>query len=147
MANEIMFKTKVLILISYVLDFKTLFNLAEIIVIMEIGTKLRKLRERKKMSPESLAHLIGVSEATILKWEQGTSIKHTYISKLSEVLDVPADYLIEEKQVKIVNNTDNKDNSINAFEVKLKIPKSAFKSLFEKMDKLIELLDKDNQEK
>lgn len=44
---------------------------------MNSSTKLRKLREHKKMSPESLTHLIGVSEATTIKWEEGRKIKHT----------------------------------------------------------------------
>lgn len=70
---------------------------------MTTGIKLRALREKKKLSQEELACIIGVSQVTIGNWEQGKSIKHEYVSKLAKALDVPVDYLLEEKQAKIVN--------------------------------------------
>jgi len=111
---------------------------------METGTKLKKLREKKRISQEELAHLLGVSQVTVGKWEQGSSIKHEYIKKLADVFEIPADYLLEEKEVKIVNNTDNKENSINAFEITIKTPNSVIEGFFTRIDKLIHLMEKNS---
>jgi transcriptional regulator with XRE-family HTH domain len=64
---------------------------------MTTGTKLKLLREKKRLSQEELAHTIGVTQTTIGNWECGKSIKHEYIAKLAEALDVPTDYLLMEK--------------------------------------------------
>ncbi len=110
---------------------------------MITGTKLHNLRIKKKLSQEELAELVGVSQVTIGKWEQGNSIKHKHIKKIAEVLDVPYDYLLEEKQINInQTNTENAANNVAGFEIIIKTPNHIVDSLFSRMDKLIELLEK-----
>ena len=43
---------------------------------MKTGTKLKLLREKKRLSQEELAHAVGVTQTTIGNWEHGKSIKH-----------------------------------------------------------------------
>ena len=112
---------------------------------MTTGIKLRNLREKKKISQEQLAHIVGVSQVTIGNWEQGKSIKHDYIKKLADALDVPIDYLLEEKKISIVHNHGEKDNSINGFEITFKAPNQLFDDLHKKIDSLIDKLDKNNK--
>lgn len=107
---------------------------------MSVGIKIKSLREKKRLSQEELAQLIGVSQTTVGKWEQGKSIKHEHIKKISEVLDIPVDYLLEEKKVQIVYNQENKENSINGFEIIIKSPNTAFEELNKKLDLLISIL-------
>ncbi len=110
---------------------------------MNTVIKLRKLREKKKFSQEELAQKIGVSQVTIGKWEQGTSIKHDHLKTLADALDVPLDYLLEEKQISInQTNTENATNNVAGFEITIKTPNYVIDGLFDKMDKLIELLEK-----
>ena len=87
--------------------------------------------------------MVGVSQVTIGKWEQENSIKHKHIKKISEVLDVRYDYLLEEKQINInQTNTENAANYVAGFEIIIKTPNHIVDSLFSRMDKLIELLEK-----
>lgn len=110
---------------------------------MNTGIKLRGLREKKKLSQEELAQKIGVSQVTIGKWEQGTSIKHEHIKKLAEVLDVPLDYLLKEKHMDVKHtNTENTVHDVAGFEIIIKTPNYILDGLFSKIDRLIELLEK-----
>ncbi len=110
---------------------------------MTTGIKLRNLRIKKKLSQEELAEKIGVSQVTIGNWEQGKSIKHENVKKLAEILDVPFDYLLEEKQINISqNNTENAANNVAGFEIIIKTPNHIVDSLFSRIDRLIELLEK-----
>lgn len=65
---------------------------------MTTGTKIRLFREKKRLSQEELAHLVGVSQVTIGNWEQGKSIRHEFIRKLANALEVSTDFLLEDVQ-------------------------------------------------
>lgn len=108
---------------------------------MSVAIKIRQVRELKKMSQEDLAFKIGVSQVTIGKWEQGTSIKHEHLKKLSETLEIPIYYLLEEKQININPNIENSTNNYVAFEIIVKTPNEVIEKLFDKIDKLIEALN------
>lgn len=109
---------------------------------MLVAIKIRQLRELKRMSQEDLASKIGVSQVTIGKWEQGTSIKHVYLKKLSETLDIPIDYLLEEKQININPIIENPINNSHSFDVTVKTPNEVLEKLLDKIEKLLEALNK-----
>lgn len=53
-------------------------------------------RKRKRISQEKLSELVGVSRQTVSRWEQGDSYPSAdHLTKLSEVLDVPIDTLLQ----------------------------------------------------
>lgn len=104
---------------------------------MTTGTKIRTLREQKKISQESLAYAVGVSQVTIGNWEQGKSIKHEYIKKLAEALEIPIDYLFEESLNKSVQALPKIDFKNDGFEIIIKAPNHFFEDLHKKMDLLI----------
>lgn len=55
--------------------------------------RIKQAREIKKLTQKQLAEKVGVSEVTISRWESGERIpKATYLSNLSNVLDVPVGY-------------------------------------------------------
>lgn len=57
--------------------------------------RLKNLREEKALSMLELGRSIGVSDASICKWENGVSeAKHSYILKLAKFFDVSTDYLL-----------------------------------------------------
>lgn len=109
---------------------------------MTTGTKLKLLREKKRLSQEELAHTVGVTQTTIGNWEQGKSIKHEFISKLAEALEVPTDYLL----VVNLNNiketlTSEKENNSTAFEFIINAPNNFFEDLNRKIDFLVTKFD------
>jgi hypothetical protein len=68
-----------------------------------------------------------------------------YLSKLAEILQVEAEDLLPEGSVvKIVNNKENKDNSVNAFEVKMDEHVLSEK-LLKSFEETIALLKEQNQ--
>jgi transcriptional regulator with XRE-family HTH domain len=104
---------------------------------MTTGTKIRTLREQKKISQEALAYAVGVSQVTIGNWEQGKSIKHEYIKKLADALEISIDYLFQENQndKSPIVSTMNLQN--DGFEIIIKAPNHFFEDLHKKMDLLI----------
>jgi transcriptional regulator with XRE-family HTH domain len=104
---------------------------------MTTGTKLKLLREKKRISQEELAHVVGVSQTTIGNWEHGKSIKHDYIFKLAAALEVPTNYLLVEKQNNITIPLPEKANYTNGFEFIIKAPNNFFEDLNRKIDFLV----------
>lgn len=74
--------------------------------ITTFGEKLRKLRELKGLSRKQLASLIGVSEITILRWEQGRTYPNLKeLQALTLALEVSEDYLIGRKDILMATNS------------------------------------------
>lgn len=63
---------------------------------MEIGLKLRKNREAKRLSQSEVAYMIGVSQSTYFTWESGeqVNIRMKYVAKIVEVLGIDLSELI-----------------------------------------------------
>ena len=82
---------------------------------MDIGGNLRKIRDSKNITQQEVADYIGVERKTYVNWETGVSeIKSKYIPKLAEFFNVEIKDLFREKSSNIIiNNTDNKEHSIN----------------------------------
>ena len=85
---------------------------------MDIGKILRQKREYKNLTQQEVADYVGVERTTYINWETGISdVKCKYLPKLAEFLNVDVREFFEENSSSILispNNTDNKDNSINA---------------------------------
>jgi len=57
--------------------------------------RLKELRTEKKLSAKALGNKVGISDGTIIKWENDIhDIKGEYIIKLAKFFDVSADYLL-----------------------------------------------------
>jgi repressor LexA len=62
----------------------------------EIGSKIRRLREAKKLSQKEFASLIGVSNSRVSNWEMGINRPDVDIlSTICDVLEVSADALLD----------------------------------------------------
>ena len=104
---------------------------------MTTGTKIRHFREKKRLSQEELAHLVGVSQVTIGNWEQGKSIRHEFIRKLASALEVSTNFLLEDIQNATMQATPNAEIFENNFEITIKAPNHLFDDLNKKMDFII----------
>ena len=59
------------------------------------GDRLRQLRNDARLSANDLGKLIGVSDASIINWENNIyDIKGEYIVRLAKYFGVSADYLL-----------------------------------------------------
>ncbi len=88
---------------------------------MSIGINIKKLRESKRISQEELALLMDVSQPVISSWESEKSNPNSkQIPKLADSLNVEIPELFKGiPNVKFVNNQNNRENSVNGFEVNL----------------------------
>lgn len=82
---------------------------------MSIGKNLKVIRSKKNLSQQEIADFVGVDRKTYVSWEAETAdVKSVYIPKLAEILHVDINDLFSAKSRDIIiNNTENKDNSIN----------------------------------
>ena len=65
----------------------------------KVGNLIKKLRKEKELSQQELADILGVSPKTVSKWECSNGLPDiTLLKKLSEVLDVTTDELLDGNQ-------------------------------------------------
>lgn len=83
---------------------------------MGVGTNLKKLRSKTKLSQQEIADMLGLDRNTYTNWEnEATDIKSQYIPKLAEIFQVKIQDLFEDQKDTTYNNLENadlKDNSI-----------------------------------
>ena len=85
---------------------------------MLIGDKLIQPRREKGYSQEQLANILNVSRQAVSKWEAGNSTPELdKIIILADIFNVSVDYLVRDnmvnqEQVKIVENNSNNDEVI-----------------------------------
>lgn len=79
---------------------------------MEVGYKIKQLREERKLSQEELAHLVGVTQATISNIESGKSKPDIYLmDSIAKNFDKDIyDFLMEDRI--IVNNNTETNNGV-----------------------------------
>ncbi len=63
---------------------------------MDMGQKIKALREKKGMTLEELGDKVGVGKSTVRKWETGiiANMKRDKIAKVANALDVTPSYLM-----------------------------------------------------
>ena len=63
---------------------------------MDMGEKIKKLREAKGMTLEELGDKVGVGKSTVRKWEKGiiANMRRDKIAKVAKALNVSPSYLM-----------------------------------------------------
>ena len=75
---------------------------------MEIGFKIKQLRERKKLSQPELANRLGISQATLCNIENGETKKIDFLlmDKVCREFEVDFSYFIDKNRInKVKQNT------------------------------------------
>lgn len=80
---------------------------------MGVGTNLKRLRNRTKLSQQEIADKLEIDRVTYINWENETSdIKSQYIPKLAEIFEVEIQELFKDDQkIQVTNNIENKDKT------------------------------------
>ena len=74
---------------------------------MAFKDQLSKLRKRKKITQLELSKMMGVKQYVVSSWEIGRSEPNiSQIIKLSDILDVPTDYLLDKEVIRTVSEED-----------------------------------------
>ncbi len=76
---------------------------------MTFGNKLKALREKHSLSQTELAEKLGISMRTVQNYEASKSLPRTtgIVSKICEIFNLPADYLMNEKEQFVMNAQKN----------------------------------------
>lgn len=83
---------------------------------MNTAERLKELREKRGLSQEQLAKIIGVDRTTIVKYETGASRPTRYLKKIAHYFDVTTDYLLGDEDI-----TPKKVQHLTAIDI-IKIP-------------------------
>lgn len=82
-----------------------------------VGMNIKAARKKQKMTQKELAELIGYSESSICKYEQGlVEIPMIIIEKIASVLHVPSSELFDLESWEDEFNSVNLSKEIKAFE-------------------------------
>ena len=74
-------------------------------IFMDIGTKIRKMRELRNFTQEHMADLLKVSQSTYSRFEKDDSdLTISQIEKISEILEVKVEDLINFNDKLVFNN-------------------------------------------
>ncbi|MGM9971067.1 MAG: helix-turn-helix domain-containing protein [Anaeroplasmataceae bacterium] len=87
---------------------------------MGFKEQLTKLRKKKQINQVDLANMMGVKQYVVSSWETGRSEPNiNQILKLSEIFDLPTDYLLDKPTIKVSSEDEfnkiieNINNDIN----------------------------------
>ena len=108
---------------------------------MTYGTKLRKIREKNKLSQQEIADQLQISQSTYSQWESDlTTFKVEYLPKLAEIFKIDVtELIVEGTVVKVMNNQEHKNNeySVVGFEINMDVRDLYHKLLLSK-DEIIQ---------
>ena len=102
--------------------------------------KLKEIRVRKGFKQIEFAEKVYMDQSQYSRRESGkVPISEEEWKRFALALEVDKSEIFEAepRTINIVNNTDNKDHSINAFEITIKAPNHFFEDLNKKMDFII----------
>jgi transcriptional regulator with XRE-family HTH domain len=106
--------------------------------------KLKKMRIAKGYKQIPFAEKVAMDQSQYSRRETGkVPISDNEWERFAKVLQVNKEEIYDSELgvTNIVNNADNKDNPINAFEITIKAPNNLFDDLNKKIDFLITKID------
>ena len=113
---------------------------------MDMGDRIREKRRERGYTLKYIADKMGVSEATVQRWEAGNikNMRHGRIAKLAQLLDIEPSYLIGWDDVP-VSDADRRRAELYAQAKQSDDP--VLKSLVDALDRLLGLDQPENDEK
>lgn len=123
---------------------------------MDIGTKIKRLRENKNISQTVLAGQLGIAQNTLGLIENGDTKKIDFLlmDKICKIFEIDLNYFIDEVKYKQVNkakatgylaetqNIHQSEKLIEQYELRIKDKEIIISNQIEMIKQLKELLDK-----
>ena len=112
---------------------------------MDMGDRIREKRKERGFTLKYIADKMGVSEATVQRWEAGNikNMRHSRIGKLAQLLDVEPSYLIGWEDAPI---TDADRRRAELYAKAKDSDDPVLKGLVDALDRLLGLDTQDNDE-
>lgn len=66
---------------------------------MNMGERIRNLRESRGLSQDGLGKILGVDRTTIVKWETGASRPTRSLKRLAHYFNVTTDYILGNEEL------------------------------------------------
>jgi transcriptional regulator with XRE-family HTH domain len=115
------------------------FTITEII--MDVGTKIRKLRLQNKWSQDELAHKLNVAQTSVSNFESNKTIPDFLVmQKVCEVFEVGFEYFVEKDNEKYIFKK-NQNNNIVVGKIEV-LNNTMPEGILENMLKRIEVLER-----
>lgn len=109
-----------------------------------LGTKLRKLRDNKKMSQSEIANMLGVSQSAYNKWEADQAKPNTdNLVRIAELHETSIYELLDEKSV-IQNNTDQASGTIhhnNTVTINNNLSEELVDTIFKNQEQIFKMIE------
>lgn len=104
---------------------------------MEIGIKIKKVRELKNYTQEYMAEKLNVSQSTYSRYEKdGNDLTVSQLKEISDIFDMKVDELINFDEKYIFNNYGTANDK--SFSVNYQAVSDKERELYEKTIKLLE---------
>lgn len=62
---------------------------------MKLSTKIKTLREDKRLTTKELAEMVGVTHATCMNWEKGTRPRDKYLKPMANIFGITVTNLLD----------------------------------------------------
>jgi transcriptional regulator with XRE-family HTH domain len=115
---------------------------------MNIGTKIKILRESKKLSQNELADQLEISQGWLCKIESGMveKIDFTLMHKICDFFEVDFQYFLEDSCSQ--TNQDNKNSAISIFGnpvVYNNLPENVIETIMKNQEQITQLIERQNR--
>lgn len=126
------------------LYFNEKYKFVERTFIMGVGTNLKRLRNKTKISQQEVADMLGIDRNTYTSWEsESTDIKSQYIPKLADIFKVKIQDLFDDERKFQINNFENRENATGQQGIIINITDSeTAKIISSQLEELIKSLKK-----
>lgn len=103
---------------------------------MNIGTKIKTLRDLKKMSQPALAHKLGIAQTTLSNIESGETKKIDFLlmNKVCNEFEVDFEYFLDEKIVNKVKNNNGGSVGGSNFIINNTMPEGIIENILKRIE-------------
>ena len=122
--------------------------------LLNLGHKIRKIRELKNLSQENMAEALGIKQSSYRKWETGeVKINEDKLNKVAMIIGVEPDVIRNYSEGIILNNCTQSNGQQNNYYQEVKEFKNLFETIANELKQsheertlLVELLKKDKEQ-
>lgn len=111
-----------------------------VVIIMDVGTKIKQARLAKGMTQEELGEILGLQKSAVAKYENGrvVNIKRSTLKKISDALDIPPFELVFDDRGKPTADDELSENVRQLVEFAKAVPEDKVELVLKLMRTIVE---------